>query len=390
MRDADQRRGVTVRWDDGGTTSVPPHRLKVVDTPAPYTPPRRMPEADPGARPDGADAYFSRPGHPGDAWVRYDETGDLDGWIRYNHDDPLTVVRYREVFNDPAWRRDVEAMGLREAAPAASSPAEQPPSRDRPSLDELIPASDDDVNDRSDEIDQAIRAELENREYAGFGIAMDDVLLGYSDSGDHGTLDIDAAILKDGRKVGQTTRILHRENGTLWVYNDFLFLHEDQQGKGFASTWNRHLEGWYRESGVERVEVTAALDAGGYVWALAGFSWRDRYEVGAFDERSRVKVVPRLIAEIDRMEAFLAANRNGSIPEDRRLSDEVMEREERELAEARALLERFRLDFADEQYPQPRDVAMIGWQRFRDRADDPWLGLRVMAGSSWKGMKWLT
>ncbi|MGA4995821.1 GNAT family N-acetyltransferase [Nonomuraea bangladeshensis] len=376
---------MTVRWDDGGTTTVASYRLKVVEA-QPYRPPRHIPEPDPTARPDGAAAYFSRPGHPGDAWVRYDGNGNLDGWIRYNRNDPSTTSRYREVFNDPAWRRDVEAMGLREAPPPTPSPA-----RARPPLGDLIPTSQKDVEDRADEIERIIRGEIETRQFAGYGIELDEVRLDYSDESGHGETTIDGSVITNGVPAGMVTRVFHRDHdGTLWAYHDMLFLYPEHQGKGFASAFNKYLEDWYRDSGVERIELLAALDSGGYVWAMKNFTWLDQYEPGQFGEHTDSRVIPRLIDEIVRLEVLLAANRGGTVPDEYRLPDDVLEREQRELDEARAVLERFRLPFTDEQFPHPRDVAIIGWSRSRDRENDPWLGLRVMGNSAWRGVRWLT
>ncbi|TMR97292.1 hypothetical protein [Nonomuraea basaltis] len=388
VRGASRRRGVAVEWDDGGTTTVAPHRLKVVE-PTPYTPPRHVPEGDPAATPDGAAAYFSRPGDPGDAWVRYDETGDLDGWIRYNRDDPSTTVHYREVFNDPAWRRDVDAMGLREAPPpGTTAPA-------RPSLADLIPASRDDVHDRAQEITEGFRRELQHRDYTGFGVVIDMAEPYYSEQFG-GTVTLDAKVVKNGRKAGQATRIFHRDpDGSLWVSHDYLKMEDEYQGQGFASAWNGHLEGWYRESGLERIEIQPGLTAGGYVWAMNGYVWFDGYEAGPFmlpveGSEHRKKPIPRLMGEIDYVEKLLAANRDGSAPAGYGLTDEEMEQEQAELDAARAILERLRLPFHDPAYPTPREIALIGWKPGRDRKNDPWLGHRVMAGSNWRGVKWLT
>ncbi|MFI6634294.1 hypothetical protein ACIBI7_35895 [Nonomuraea fuscirosea] len=385
---ASRRRSVGVKWDDGGTTTVAPHRLKVAEA-EPYRPPRHTPEADPSATPDGAAAYFSRPGHLADAWVRYDESGDLDGWIRYNRDDPSTISRYREVFNDPAWQRDVSALGLREAPP---------PSTARPgrfSLADLIPASRDDVHKRSHEIEAAFRQELQQREYAGFGVVIDLAEPSYSEEYG-GTVTLDAKVVKNGRKAGQTTRIFHRDpDGSLWVSHDFLKMEDEYQGQGFAKAWNGHLERWYRESRLERIEIGPGLTAGGYVWAMNGYVWFDGYEAGPFmlpaeGSEDRKKPVARLMGEIASLEALLAVNREGIAPAGYGLSDEEMEQEQAELDAARAILDRFHLPFDHADYPTPREIALIGWRPGRDRKKDPWLGLRVMAGSSWRGVKWLT
>ncbi|WP_433513725.1 hypothetical protein ACQP2T_60950 [Nonomuraea sp. CA-143628] len=387
VRGAHPRRGVTVQWDDGGTTNAAPHRLKVIEA-APYTPPRRIPEPDPSATPDRAAAYFSRPGYPGDAWVRYDETGDLDGWIRYNRDDPFTITRYREVFNDPAWQQNVNAMRLREAPPPGTPP------RTRSSLADLIPADEDDADYRHQEIEEAFREELERREFAGFGIRFEFFDVEYST--DHGVTSLEAKIFKGGQEAGYVSRIFHRDrDASLWVKHDYLSLEEEYQGQGFANAWNRHLEGWYRESGLERIEISPGLEAGGYVWAMDGYLWSDVYEVGPFmmpadDSEHRKKPIPRLMGEIARLESLLAANLDNSIPEANRLGADVLARIRAELEEARAMLERFRLSFDDPGYPSPRELALIGWRHGRDRKKDPWLGMRVLAGSNWRGVKWLT
>ncbi|MEV0996892.1 hypothetical protein [Nonomuraea sp. NPDC050202] len=357
--------------------------------PEPYRPPRHVPEADPTATPDGAAAYFSRPGHPSDAWVRYDASGDLDGWIRYNRDDPSTISRYREVFNDPSWRRGVDAMGLREAPPPGASGSP------RPSLSDLIPASRDDVHDRGDEITQAFRQELQHRDYAGFGVVLDMAEPDYSEE-DGGEVTLDAKVVKNGRKAGQTTRIFRRGlDGSLWVSHNYLKMEDEFQGQGFAKAWNGHLEAWYRESGLERIEISPGLTAGGYVWAMDGYVWFDSYEAGPFmlpddsSEHSK-KPIPRLMGEIASLEALLAVNRDGTAPAGYGLTDEEMVQEQAELEAALAVLERLRLPFDHPDYPTPREIALIGWRPGRDRKNDPWLGHRVMAGSTWRGVKWLT
>lgn len=62
-------------------------------------------------------------------------------------------------------------------------------------------------------------------------------------------------------------------NGDLIVSNDGQFLPRRWQGKGFARALTPRLEAYYQRSGVDRIEVHAADEIGGYAWASQGFVW---------------------------------------------------------------------------------------------------------------------
>lgn len=77
-----------------------------------------------------------------------------------------------------------------------------------------------------------------------------------------------------GRNVGEFQRTFNRDsNGKMWVYHNLFKLADSAQGSGFGSKFiNKSFE-LYKDWGVERVEVTAALSNGPYMWGLMGFDF---------------------------------------------------------------------------------------------------------------------
>ena len=83
----------------------------------------------------------------------------------------------------------------------------------------------------------------------------------------------------DGRRVGMFARSYSYDADELLVaHHDLLDLDGDVQGQGFAEAFNSHLEAWYRASGVDRIELTANIDVGGYAWARAGYDYATEAE----------------------------------------------------------------------------------------------------------------
>lgn len=79
-------------------------------------------------------------------------------------------------------------------------------------------------------------------------------------------------LLPSGEAVGTVQRRVNlMENGRLNVYHAYLELDRDVQRTGFAGSFNTQAYEAYARAGVDDVTVTAALDAGGYVWARTGF-----------------------------------------------------------------------------------------------------------------------
>lgn len=172
----------------------------------------------------------------------------------------------------------------------------------------------------------------------------------------------DGALYSDsGEVAGEVQRHFAREvDGTLTVDHDLLDLRPQFRRQGFSGAFRRFMEQWYRESGVDAIYLHAALEDGGYVWARAGYTWRNA--AAPFLDRPS-GVANRLKAAIDRGQGSAS-----------------------ERAAARRMLERLRDEpFDSPSYPTPLDVAMIGWSEGRET----WLGSAVMRGSDWLAVKYL-
>jgi hypothetical protein len=157
----------------------------------------------------------------------------------------------------------------------------------------------------------------------------------------------------DGNEVGSASRAVYRdENGNLAAVHEELVLDPEVRGNGFAAEFNRNLTDWYRSQGVERIELTANIDVGGYAWASHGYDFAD--------EDSAQRIANRLMEHID------------SAP------PEVQK-------QARELLKRFDRPFGSEGFPTPFEISRLG----RDPGAASWLGKDVLLNSAWEGVKWL-
>lgn len=67
------------------------------------------------------------------------------------------------------------------------------------------------------------------------------------------------------------TRSFIKEDDTLTAYHALFKMGEDYQGKGIAKGIFRALIPIYEKMGVDRIEVNANMDVGGYTWARFGF-----------------------------------------------------------------------------------------------------------------------
>lgn len=78
----------------------------------------------------------------------------------------------------------------------------------------------------------------------------------------------------NGRVAGEFTRTLNRDSdGKLWVYHNLFRMQGSAQGGGFGTKFIDASFDLYRTWGVDRVEVTAGLDNGPYMWGLMGFDF---------------------------------------------------------------------------------------------------------------------
>ncbi|WP_436775113.1 hypothetical protein [Yinghuangia sp. YIM S09857] len=187
---------------------------------------------------------------------------------------------------------------------------------------------------------------------------------------EQGTLTWQAEILgPDGVKVGETERRFRNKQALRLVDNDYRLvpgpdvivvehhwqrISEGFQKHGFGTDLRMRLEDWYRESGVDRIELTASDANGGYTWAKAGYSFNGRSHAHA---------------------AFLqlrqAIGGYGDM--------EIPPPSQAEIDAARELLRRSEeLPFGSPGYPQPADIAAIGE-----------FGKNFLLKSRWPGVKFL-
>ncbi len=144
---------------------------------------------------------------------------------------------------------------------------------------------------------------------------------------------------RDGRNVGGGQHSISPPSTRKAELNS-IALDEDIQGQGFGVRYLERLKDAYRNHGIQRLDLTANVDVGGYSWARAGFDFADT--------ESR-----RKLAEY----AVEAA---------RRFNPSVQ-------AKIRAV--------AADPFATPIEFAMVGWEP----GAGVWPGKRVMLGSSWRG-----
>lgn len=75
----------------------------------------------------------------------------------------------------------------------------------------------------------------------------------------------------NGTSIGDMERVFYRGPEGPEVYHDFLAIDEAWQGGGRAGAMLGKAMKAYKQLGVKKIDVTAALDAGPYVWARFGF-----------------------------------------------------------------------------------------------------------------------
>lgn len=173
----------------------------------------------------------------------------------------------------------------------------------------------------------------------------------------------------EGAEVGYFLRAVHRdEEGKLAALHMSLQLDPTVQGQGFSHTFNRHLTDWYRANGVDRIELHASDDVGGYAWARAGYDW--------LDEAGPRYVGERLYRAVEN--EGVVTPRFDWIPADRRTE---------QLQLAQQMWARFSdYDVESDDYPTPFDVSQLGRWPGAGK-DDWWIGKVLMMGSSWHGVK---
>jgi hypothetical protein len=290
---------------------------------------------------------------------------------------------------------DPSAHGPEHPSHAGSLPPAGEQEHRRPALSDLIPRNDHEAIQGIDAIRRTVVEEFDQRQIAGFRVRVDPAEVLATPGQVRVRLEI---VHPEYGHVGHTVRVWARDrDGTTYaVTNSVKITHAGMHGEGFSRAFDRYLEGRYRESGFDRVELRAASTNGGYVWARAGYDW-------ALNTRhSAEAILTRLVAEqglIDRdaaqLERWLAGDRTvdgGALLRQHRATDPgelLADLQQQSEAAAEVLQAAREHTFGSAEYPTPFEISQTGWNGDRG-ADATWIGKRAMMGSDWQGIKWLS
>jgi GNAT superfamily N-acetyltransferase len=157
---------------------------------------------------------------------------------------------------------------------------------------------------------------------------------------------------KDGKMAGIVERNLFANRLGTQVDNTQMELYPQYQGQGFASEFYKQTEARLKAVGVQRANIHADLDVGGYAWARKGFDWqspamgRQKLEGMASWYKTQPRQDPAVAKEIQSL-----------------------------LSHAQ--------DRKDPQFPTPYDLSRVGYTP----GATMWPGKEFMLGGSWYGAK---
>lgn len=277
---------------------------------------------------------------------------DDDGWVdvttldesdpRYDPDGPLIGPTYQEEFDSrmAQAREDITDSYVYDYGDEYKNQATQDLGLDADAFNEVYGTSHTGMTPDGREV--TLQASVENV---------------YRNQWDE-SIDIDGTIYDaDGNWAGEFQRKFFRdESGDMVVEHALLRIEDDYQGTGFSKVFNRTAENYYISHGIDKVNVHAALDVGGYAWAKQGFDWAPRGGAtssvkGQFDD---VLSDPSLPGSVRRSGMDLRA--------------------------------RLDLPTYEPDYPTPREVASWGYVQ----GASTWPGKQALLGSDWYGQKSLT
>jgi hypothetical protein len=277
---------------------------------------------------------------------------DDDGWVdvttldesdpRYDPDGPLMGPTYQEEFDSrmAQVREDITESYVYDYGDEYRNQATQDLGLDADAFNEVYGTSHTGMTPDGREV--TLQASVENV---------------YRNQWDE-SIDIDGTIYDaDGNWAGEFQRKFFRdESGDMVVEHALLRIEDDYQGTGFSKVFNRTAENYYISHGVNKVDIHAALDVGGYAWAKQGFDW-----------------APKGGATSNVKRQFDDVLSSPSLPASVRRSGE-------------SLRTRLDLPTSDPDYPTPREVASWGYVQ----GASTWPGKQTLLGSDWYGQKSLT
>jgi GNAT superfamily N-acetyltransferase len=188
-----------------------------------------------------------------------------------------------------------------------------------------------------------------NARLKGTGLTIENM---YSSAGDRLYMEI----FKDGQKVGSAQRDFAYYPGEdkVVVTHVLMAVNKDRQGQGIGSAFIKASEEAYRAAGVDRMQLKANIDVGGYAWARAGFNFYNDYDARAVLRKvyqdTKVDPSPKLKSDYEA---------------------------------AWAKMERFDKSGNLADLPTPLEVSQIG----REPGMTSWPGKAHMLASEWEGYK---
>ncbi|KUL25027.1 WXG100-like domain-containing protein [Actinoplanes awajinensis] len=233
--------------------------------------------------------------------------------------------------------------------------------------------------------------ELSGRDFAGLDVRVDHVRAGSR------SLDVAMSVVDPatGEKVGVIDRRIgvDRSTGGIEVQHLRFDVKPEYQNLGFGRAFNDHMEGWYVESGVDRIVLQAGKSVGGYAWARAGYDWHNNSDYQAKDVLSRLEAaVGNLQKDLD---LLVSTSRRGAwetvgniiakhgYPD----AASAFEGMSRQKDEASSVLDRGRsLPYRSPRFPTPHEISQVG-RTDQGGTSATWIGKRAMLGSGWHGAK---
>jgi GNAT superfamily N-acetyltransferase len=212
--------------------------------------------------------------------------------------------------------------------------------------------------------------------------------------GVYGVIEHDPDDGGDPVTVGTFENSIFRDADGLGVlYRDLIEIHPEFQGRGFSTALNVYEEKVARRAGIDRIELSASLAAGGYTWARAGFDFKrgessawavwDFYGLPTVDEYGEPYDEARLLKQVgEERVKYLRA-----------LAKRVGEEEWAKFA-ARfpSFVEVTKGPMPEDRFTQPWEIANYGREegtRWEQDGRPMWLGKAFMLGAGWEGVKHL-
>lgn len=200
-------------------------------------------------------------------------------------------------------------------------------------------------------------------------------------------------------EVGEFKRIFKvTKDKVFMVEHEYLLMDSVVQGQGFSKQFNAHAFKNYKAMGVERVQLQADIDVGGYAWAREGYDWAPDDAPSLAEILTRVDDAraPQTSAPPPRTQQqeddvyFPMAHNLWKIPEERR--DEQAELARKLWLDIGGTVD---MDTPDdevpdiiEMWPTPFELSQLGRWPGAGK-DDWWIGKAIMMGSNWIGVKYL-